>query len=280
MEQGLITGIKAKNKNAFLNRGAGPYPLFQSLGAGALDNSYFMLRGGTYIERISDGSFRVPRTTIQHFLKDFLGKDLPILRPEDVRSANLVHPTNESPLAFRNGESCMRCHGTMDQMAHNLRNILISTHNRGTVASNEDNTFVRPLFIFHRTTTLASEDLNTAWNDEPVSNFASRPIGGVLYYRDYKGELVNERVNGPAAMGLHYTQRLDFYMNLSNLYLSWLTGTKAYLGDLGDPNAPRLSQSELELRKIVIWLATNLRNDQDMSKLLIRITNTKLYLEL
>jgi len=217
---------------------------------------------------------------IKNMLLDLLDRSLPLVRIEDVISHNLVHPTAESPLSFRNSTSCMACHATMDPMAHTLRNIRVVRNNNGTGISSTDNSNVSAIINLQSAVTLPAENLDATWNDTAISSFGSRPANGKLFYRDYKGELINEQILGISALGEHFANRLDFYMNISNQYLFWLTGTKAYLGDLGGTSTPNLSLKDLKLRKMVIWLATNLRNDQDMTKLIMRIMTTKLYLGL
>jgi len=61
MEEGIITGIKFKDETAVINRDSGPSPLFESYGAGLLEGSYFMLRGGSYIQGTPNGALNVAR---------------------------------------------------------------------------------------------------------------------------------------------------------------------------------------------------------------------------
>jgi len=92
------------------------------LGGGVLGStSYIFANGAAGLRRTSNGGEALLRAFTRDIFNQFLCREIPVIRPGD--EAPFVHKTRESHLAFRNGNSCMGCHASIDPMANVYRNI-------------------------------------------------------------------------------------------------------------------------------------------------------------
>ncbi len=229
--------------------------LYISTGGGILgDNTYVSLNASVDESFVADGAARMPRRWSRAVFHDLLCRNLPALRNTD--ASNYVIPTAQAP--FRQSQSCIHCHASMDQMAGTIRGIRTISLGDGGAAPKVDTLAYRPV-------TQAAEG---AWPSSADANFAARPTNGLLYYRNYLGNLVNTPASNVETLGAAIAQQDDYYICAAKRYYEYFTGVTVTIGDIGDPAAPALSAGELNRRNILIDLGLKLKTHDNPRQLI------------
>lgn len=238
---------------------------YQSLGGGILGSkSYLLMNFGTNVEETSDGGLHLPRRWSKAVFKDFLCRDLPVLRASDALPFVEQNSGADTP-PFRNGSSCMTCHQSMDPMAGVARNIA-SHFSDKNFALGSVHPYVWPVD--------RQPEGGRVDNDY---NYYRRPPSGQIYFRSSDGTLVDISVEGIDELGDSLSQMDDFYNCVTSRYFTHFTGVKVNLQDIGDTNLPSLDAGELHYRNLVLQMAQNLRTNQDLRELIREILQSPLY---
>lgn len=274
IELGLLTGFRKDSEvfrntmlqPLFRNQGFENQNANQHFGAGALgSNAYLFANAGRVgFSEISDGGVKVFRRWSKHVLSDFLCRELPALRPDDV--TNEVQP--ESPFPFRNGISCMQCHSSMDPMAANIRNVL--AHSTGTTGSIPMSHFKIPVSESALGTLLPII--------APDPDFSKRPPEGRIRYRSYDGTLVEKNTDNLQDLGNFIATTNDLYVCAAKKYYKYLTGIEVDLSDSGSTSSPALNQTETYHRNKVIELGLSLKSHQNLQKLIEDIVKSETFI--
>ncbi|MGZ3691814.1 MAG: hypothetical protein ACXVAX_09935, partial [Pseudobdellovibrio sp.] len=196
------------NKDTFINLTYQDkqYPVNadKTLGAGILGSVPYLLLNSGQIRSKMDGQLLEHRRWSKAVMSDLFCRSLPVLTEADVTA--MVDKSSTIP--FRQSSKCMMCHATMDNMASVLRNVeLFHT------SDNNDFATLRGVFI------------NKV--DSSSKNYYEQEPQGEVIYRNYKNELVDNKVSSLQDLGRWVTTQDDFYICAAKRYTSFLTGDNA-----------------------------------------------------
>lgn len=239
------------------------FDLTSSLGGGILGNrSYILLNTNQKPNEHSDGGLHSHRSWAKSVFQDLLCRSLPVVRSEDV-----INYFPEAKLSFRKSKTCMQCHVSMDPMADTIRNVyeVRSKPKLGEGFS------VR--ILAEEKTRLSSE--TTVQDADP--DFHLRPAKGELYFRNYKDELVSEKVDSLQGLGEAIARTDDFYICMAKKYFQFFTGVSVDV-QLKN-NSENLSQDKhLQSHKdFVIQLGLDLKKEQNLKNILRKIMDSPFY---
>lgn len=258
-----------------------PYPdkvddLYDNLGAGILftPNYQETLGMDTNNLLVQNGVNLVARTWAQDVLKDFLCRDIPVIRVADAIAE--TEPVLNQAAPFRSAVSCMRCHSTMDNLAFISRNYQYSLTSPVGGAG----------FMANRFHTPALPDVV---NPPAVADqfFPVRPARGKFRYRDYSGNLHDlplvSSASDPKAAFRQFARHLsgmdDPYACIAGKYFKYFTGIQPKFSDPGDPDAPVLSARDKALQEYVLALGKYLKDTGDLQKTILDIVSSQLFVD-
>jgi len=281
VQQGELFGIRSlayntRKQGAVTYSGVGFYPkipvrVHQSAGGGILGTRSFLLSNlGLPNNNGMDGGLRMSREFSKSVLKNFLCRDIPVIRTSD--ALPYVQKMESDTPAFRGNANCMTCHATVDPLAAVARNNVI-THIpflRQVASQTQGRSFAQ---IF----TFPVDQVREVGMVKADVGFHRRPAHGRLYFRDYKGELRNEEVLGIAELGKVLADSEDLYVCAASRYLQYFTGVQVALHDPGDANFAPPSDAEREYREWVVKLGLELMVHQSPKKLVKQILESPLY---
>lgn len=238
-------------------------------GGGVIGSQVYMLQNiqGNSISYKTDGGVSSNRKWSRSVVQDFLCRELPVLRDQDVGDYVL----GESSLSYRNSKGCVKCHTTIDPMAATTRNVQYIRSGRFYDNGGSYG------FLYKRDTT--AEDASY-FPEEPDSSFYARPTKGHLMLRTYDGELVYKPVANVEELAQELIKLNDPYVCMAKRYFEYFTGISVDMSDIKDPsnnNFPSLSASEQAYRDMVIKLGLKLKEDKDPKNLIKNILNHSVY---
>jgi hypothetical protein len=213
----------------------------------------------------ANGAERMPRKFAKAVYSDLLCRPLPVIRRED--AVSFVSPS--SVIEFRTSSGCVRCHASMDRMAAAIRGFKYHNVGNGTSDIRGGN------FVELEAATLPAE---AGWPASIDGQYFRRPANAVLYFRNYRGELVNRQVRGLDELGTAIAEQDDFYACMAKRYYSYFTGINVELADPLDPENP-LVLSERDRRHLdrVIGLGQQLKQNQSLKGLIKLIIESEDY---
>lgn len=287
VQVGPIVGIKVANEPYFVSSIYGdtnkprnpdgmiaPHNLHQSFGAGALGSQGFLLSTfGHGFDYSTNGASKLPRRWIQSAIKVFLCRPDGYLRDEDI--GGYLRTTPESP-TFRQAQSCLKCHATMDQAAMTARNL--------TPAATG---FLMP-YTARMAATIAAYPVSQGaqaeqefWPSTPVSNFKYQAPVGKFYFRTMNGDLIDKQVSNLEELGQAMTSIDDYYACAASRYVEYFTGVKVPIIDPGNSsNALALksqTESDKKWRAFVVQLGQKLKNGGTIKSLVGEIFSSEFY---
>ena len=204
----------------------------------------------------------MPRRYGRDFFRDVLCRELPVVRKED--AAPFI--SSISSISFRTTGDCVRCHVSMDRAAAGVRNLRFNNI-RGS-----GRTINTP---YLRDPTRPSDE--GAWPIWGDGTYDQKPPIGVLYYRDHAGQLVDRSFTSPAGLGRALQDLDDPYVCLAKRYYQYFTGFDVNISDLGDSDAPDLSEGHRRHRLFVIGLGQRLKSHQNLTRLIEEILKSSQY---
>lgn len=245
--------------------------LHRSQGGGIIGNSVYQLLNvraliGDADNGHADGGVKMPRRFGRSVYHDLLCRPLPVIRPSDGQPYIVAN----SPIPFRQSPSCVHCHASMDRAAAVIRGVNTARFDcydnqsvgAGKLAGNT-------LYFYP-----VSQSPEGSWPSSPDANYARRPTNGVLFYRNYQGNLINISVTGPDDLGQKISQQDDYYICAAKRYYKYFTGLDANIGDPGDPAAPILSEQDKLVRATVVDLGLKLKQSNNLRMLVSEILNS------
>lgn len=177
------------------------------------DEAYLSLNLGQDLGKKMDGGKLLPRRWSNALVSEFLCRDLPVLKTEDV----VQYVQSESSLPFRKSESCMRCHVTMDNMAGLVRNVQQTYSADAGGDGWIHSTHLRRFEIDKNL-----DFLKTAPDKD--EHFYKRPYQALFKYRDIHDKLVERKISSLDELGEAILSLDDFYYCTSKKYLKYFTG--------------------------------------------------------
>lgn len=225
-----------------------------TLGGGLLGTVPYVQQnlGSAYYGYRGLGAVTLQRRYGRAVYADTLCRELPLVREADV--VQFVVPTAQAP--FRKTASCTKCHASMDRTAGVIRNLnLIRT---GGEKYNEE---WGPTLHEWTPATLPAE---TSWTSSNDGNYWKRTPTGTLFFRNYKGVLVDEAVQNMADLGAKIAAQDDYYICIAKRYYKYFTGINVKNGDITDPNFGAYTTADLKHRDQVIALGLALKSHQKM----------------
>ncbi len=233
----------------------------ESKGAGLIGHpSYIAMNAGVDRGYRTNGTNRMLRKWAVAVFQDFLCKEMPNLRYEDIIS--YVKPS--SSVSFRQNATCVNCHASMDQMSGVMRNF------RGRYSINKSGNPPRILYYSFRADTNGS----IAWPDEPDDDYENSTPEGKLYYRSFKGDLVDINVSTLDQLGIRISEQEDFYYCMASKYLNYFTGVKV---NLNDHYLYELTPTDEYYKKIIIELGDQFKSSKDPKALIKSILDHPIY---
>jgi len=224
--------------------------------------------------KAQNGINQVPRRWVQDFFKNFLCRDLPVIRAADGRPHVEQKPNPYG--AFRNSGSCMRCHASMDALA---------TISRNYEFLNTDPLNMNPGYVnyLHYPT---KPDVSTPAT-EPDDFFPVRPARGNFRYRDYTGQIHDVELTATASdRGSAFTQLANYmsqiddpYVCLTSRYFEFFTGIPVNFGDPGDPDTLPPNPREKILKSYVHSLGKDLRKTGNLRQTIMKIISSEMFLD-
>jgi hypothetical protein len=236
---------------------SGSQKMFGSVGPGILGDIVFIRESEpTLGTPLPDGGVAMSRKWARNVFQDLLCRELPAVRSEDATS--FVAPDSDVP--FRTAASCVICHASMDRMAGVLRGASYVRIGAGNLSGLSE---VNGIKI-----TSVVRPAEQAWPTASDSDFYRRPASGVLYYRNYQGQLVDIPLQNIGALGTALAQQDDPYICAAKRYYKYFTGKDVDVGDLYG----KVLTSEHQLHRArVIELGQQLKQNQDPKFLINKI---------
>lgn len=243
-------------------------------GGGVLgSNPFFMLNQGHGLRAKTNGGAATYRRWSKYVYKDVLCREIPVIRSSDVAFLRQKMPA--SNLTFRNGNSCLQCHFSIDGLAGAVRNK--SVLRTGTDLQNGILTNVHSVLTYNYPAT-ESPETNLEKSDSDL-NFYKRPATANLVFRTFEGAFINKQYTGTEEVGQAISELDDLYVCAASRYYRFLTGVNVEIRDYNDPMSPVTdSTDEIQYRDLVIKLGKNLKKHQSLNKLIEEIIASPLYI--
>jgi hypothetical protein len=212
-----------------------------NLGAGLIGTQSYVLASDVNYGMLQNGGTLLRRRWMKSVIKDFLCRDLPVIRPGDFPQAEVV--TTAGALPFRLGASCVQCHSSMDKGASIARAL---TSIKSTFA---DDNHIGMGFVANRKSNSESSVFPVADDD---SYYLKKPEG-YLFFRDYNGVLVTQSspLNGLPALALKLSEQDQFYACVASKYYKFLTGISVNLDDLVGTGTTLSSGATFHRQKVI-----------------------------
>lgn len=226
--------------------------------------SYLLANYGSRFGIKPNGVSHQYRRISRNIVKDFLCRDLPVVRETDVTS--YIVPT--SNVTFRKASSCVACHATIDRMAGVYRNQITVKSVRG---GTQGFTYIR-----QHVTDRAHADIFPSGGDD--NQYHRRPPNGKLFFRSYDGTLIDEDITSISDLGSKLIQTNDLPVCFAAKYYKAFTGIEANLADLGNPNTNPLTEGEKYHREKVIQLGLALKEHRNLRTLIQDIISTNAFI--
>lgn len=223
---------------------------------------------------VQNGLEKVPRRWSEGFFKDFLCRDIPVIRVQD--AAVHVEAVPNQIVGFRNSASCMRCHASMDNLAYIGRNYRLKRASPRGGESVYINQFLHPTF-----------PQETSVPSTPDKFFVVRPASGQFRFRDLYGNYhdvqlssnTNEPKKAFKELGEYLANNLDdSYACLVSKYFTHFTGLEVSFFDPGDPDAPQLDSRQLAIQNYIVNLGKRLKTDGRLKDIILDIVSSDLYI--
>jgi hypothetical protein len=267
-EENATTTQMAKNFSAFARNGGGVL--------GSPVN--MMLNWGQPPGLVNEGALKMPRRWIKNTMESLMCKTFPTVRESDVfQFIDATPGPGHAP--FRASASCIACHATFDQLAAVGRNF----HASATDLSG----FPDPVTGYNiKTAHLMGKFLETlpdsgVWSSASVPNYRHQAPVGRIFFRDFGGNLIDQKVTGIQAAGDVLAETNDLYQCAAKRYFKYFTGYDVPLYDRGDPRYAQtlttITPLERNLRLYIEKLGADFKVHQSSKKLIQSIMSSDYY---
>jgi hypothetical protein len=277
IEVGALIGFRAKQAQmieSFLTqngiRGDNSFDGAKGLGGGVIGSrNYLLLNSGRNVSEKMDGGDKMHRLWAQAIYKDILCRDLPVVRSSD--SLRFVQPTSQ--LSFRQGNSCMQCHTSMDGLAQGVANtsIVRSSNNiNASIGFNSAHIYTHPI----------RQPALTAPTDGDSRYFERTPRLHFYFRSAVDGQLHNQYFDNLDDLSDYIVNNVeDFYTCAAKRYFHFFTGIDVPLFD-PDPitHNPLTNDGMANYHHAVIQLGKELMTHRNAYTLIEDIIKSETYL--
>lgn len=251
------------------------FNLYEAYGGGVLGSPiYMMMNFGHGLGEQMNGSIKLPRRWSLVNMTGFMCTTLPALRESDIRQ----YYVGNSTAPFRNGNSCLRCHATLDPMASTARNVMIVASD---FAQLSEGSKAHAKQAFHPVKFRDELPATSGWSSEPVENFHRQTPEGRLYFRSFNGELIDRSVTGIGELGAAMTETEDYYQCAAKRYFEYFTGISVHLYDRQDPSNVeynrRLTSTDIKARGFIERIASEFQQHRSVQRLMMEIIGSDYY---
>ncbi len=218
----------------------------------------------------ADGAVKLARNFGERFYKDFLCRDLPLVKPSDSR---VFVDTDENAAPFRQSVSCVGCHASIDRLVMGMSHIEHKRIRGGTCERVGSKFKLRGYSGVSKITNFTQD--NSFWPSSGDEDFKKYKNQGRIFYRSYKGELIDIGFHGAKELGNFLAQSEDFYICQAKRAYSYLTGVDVNLNiykGLNDEIA--LSEADKAHYETVITAGLGLKGHQSFTLLLKELMNS------
>lgn len=264
--------INRTTVNTFNNMTLG-FNIHGNVSKGILGLRPYIAASTNWSDNIRPNLEYMPRRLSQNYLKDFLCRDVPVVRETDILS---MVSTSSTALPFRKAASCVRCHATLDPMAASFRNIaLIRSGDR--MQTDLHRFFPLP----HKSNVVAGFNSETGWPAVKDNDFYKRPAKGRFYFRTYDGKLVDRTLANHDDLATAFSETDDAYICFAKKMFKHFTGIEVKMFDAGDAaNSTYMSSltpEDWEYRNFVVKAGINLKKHQKAKELIKEILQSPIY---
>jgi len=212
------------------------------------------------------------RRLSQSIVRDFLCRDLPVVRESDILKFVSNDPNAN---AFRKASSCVKCHATIDQMAGSFRDLkMIKSGDRS------DLNLKRFIAMPHKINPQAVA-AESGWPALKDNLYHRRPTKGVFYFRSYDGKLFSNNLTNMSSLSDAIATTDDVYICFAKKMFKHFTGIDVKMFDAGDSvNAEYMSTltpTDWAYRNFVIKAGLNLKQHQKPKNLIKEIISSPFY---
>ena len=269
VEGGDLIGIKRlSSMQVTENRGTSSVISFnEQWGGGVLGSNYYVYQTVPQLRNYSsDGGANVPRKWSESVLKDFLCRDLPVIRFSDAQP--FIEPA--SSYAFRHGGDCVQCHATMDRLAGSIRDLRPSLTD---VRSGRGMRWIRKWGSNNASV------VDYTWPITRDRDYNKKGYGNTFYYRQYNGNKIDRNFPNLDSFGAYLASINDPYVCAAKRYYQYFTGHNANIEDLetGTATAKVLSAKEAYHRSRVIQLGEQFAQSKNIKALIESILREDLF---
>lgn len=281
-KQGFMIGVEPKA----MSPGSPPFFKAGALGAPAYIFLNLPATGSPIFKGGIDGS---PRNFSASFYREFLCRDLPVIRPTDA-SAFIRNDAAEE-FTFSNNAQCIQCHASIEPMTYIMRNKRVNRIDvrfklpapGGEKVSTPNAMSIQ---VFEPSTNPSRRNL------EPEGEMVTQryewfkdsiPVGRLRFRSAMTGAFVDEKVIDFEGLGQELANQDDFYACSMKRYLEYFTGLKAPIFDDYSGNqifSAFQNPFDTSLRSFIYELANDLKNhpNQDLVTVLEKLFNNEIYL--
>lgn len=224
------------------------------------DEAYVSLNLGQDLGKKMDGGKLLPRRWSNALISEFLCRDLPILKNEDVAQ----YVQKNSSLPFRKNESCMKCHVTMDNMAGLVRNVQQTYSADAGGDGWIHSTHLRRFNIDDKL-----DYLKTAPDKDEY--FYKRPYRALFKYRDIHDKLISKDLNSLDDLGKTLLEIDDFYYCTSKKYIKYFTGVDIPLSLI---NKRKMSEEEKLRVQVLKEVSSSFKRTKSLRSLIRSVYET------
>lgn len=271
IERGSLVGIREVEKNRsqlkayvpghrFVKSVKESVNIYEHFGGGVLGSQQYLLAyGDRDLGVFADGKVRLDRGWSKSVISNFLCRDLPVVKQDDVKL--LINP--KSDLSFKRKNNCMMCHYTMDNMAGVLRNLSsISTNN-----------FEVPGLLLHsrHIKQHSGRKMTSDIHDAAVSDFHLSKPEGKFAFRDMDNKLHISKIDNLSDLGESLLATPDLYTCMVSKYYQHFTGV-SFRPSLSDKNDNKNGHY-----KFIRKEANLLKKHGNLKRTILNILNSEVY---
>jgi len=218
----------------------------------------------------ADGAIKLERNFGQSFYKDFLCRDLPLVKLSD---SKVFVDTSEDAVPFRQSASCVTCHASIDRLAMGMTHIG-PANIRGGRCERVGEKFRIKGYRGVRKVVNFTQD-NSFWPSSADPKFAGYKNQGRIFFRSYSGKLIDVGFHGAEQLGAFLSQSEDFYICQAKRAYNYLTGIDVNLNIYkGLDSEIELSDNDKANYETVIAAGLELKKHQSFTKLLKELMNS------